>query len=350
MEGIKEEKDISNISQEEIKNSEIISEGEIIEDKNLSQEILSNIKEHKIAPRPRWQFLFRNYFLWTIGFLALFFGAVSISLIIFMLRYNEWSSYSRLGGGPLDFLLLVVPIFWIISLAIFVILVYFNFKKTKHGYRFKPLLIVSGAIAISVILGFAFFSLGMGQRIDAVLGRRAPLYDSLINPGMRFWSNPEAGRLSGLLVYQESEGNFILVDNNNIEWHVNYIESNDEKLAEAKKNGMIDDETLIIAAGQPVRFIGEITAEKEFKAKEMVPFHPGREFFYRFEKGHGPKPGKNMMPNGAKFGGTIPPDINSVDIIPSDLIPPEEATSATMTPAGRLRVPKTSEIIMEIKK
>jgi heme/copper-type cytochrome/quinol oxidase subunit 2 len=311
---------------EEIKNNDIPN-GEVIEDKNLSEEILSNIKDNKIAPRPRWQFLFRNYFLWTIGFLALFFGAVSISLIIFMLRYNEWSSYSRLGGGPLEFLLLVVPLFWIISLVIFVVLVYFNFKKTKHGYRFQPFLIVAGAILISVIMGCAFFLFGIGQRIDAVLGRNAPLYDSVINPRMRFWSNPEAGRLSGLLVYQESEGNFILVDNNNIEWRVNYIEGDDEKLVEAKKNGMVDDETLIIAAGQPVRFLGEVTAEKEFKAKEMIPFHPGRQFFYRFESGH-PGPGKNMMP------GIINPD----KLTPDDPIAPR-----------KIFIPDKSKFIMEQK-
>lgn len=275
----------------EIKNSENISQENIApenikDDKNFPQEILTNIKEHKIAPRPKWQFLFRNYFLWTIGFLALFFGAVSISLIIFMLRYNEWSFYRRLGGGPFEFMLLVVPIFWIISLAIFLILVYFNFKNTKRGYRFRPFLIIAAAVALSVILGFGFSALGMGKRIDDTLGRRAPLYDSVINPRLRFWSSPEAGRLSGLLVYQESDSDFILVDNNNAEWLVNYSESGDERLQEAKKQGLVDDETLLIAAGQPVRFLGEVIGDHEFKAREMVPFHPGREFFSRFKKGH----------------------------------------------------------------
>lgn len=286
-------------------------------EKNFTQEILDNIKEHKISPRPRWQFIFKNYFIWTIGFLALFFGAVSISLIIFMLRYNEWLTYSRIGAGPIEFLLLVVPIFWILSLAIFIILVYFNFKNTKHGYRYKPLLIIFGAIIFSIILGCGFFALGMGESIDAILGRRAPLYDSLINPCLRFWSNAEAGRLSGLVVSEESQNTFILVDNNNDEWIVNYIPEDDKKIIEAKlgvnlgkaliaADSIVDggkdlDETAVIVVGHPVRFLGNKTADKEFKAKEIVPFHSGRNFFYRFEKGHVPRANKeapsNEVPN-----------------------------------------------------
>lgn len=274
-----------------MENTENISPEEIKSEENLSQEILSNIKEHKITPRPKWEFLFKNYFIWTIGFLALFFGAVSTSLIVFMLRYNEWSSFSRLGGGPVEFLLLVVPIFWIISLAIFIILVYFNFKKTKHGYRYNHLLIVGGAIVLSIILGFGFFALGLGQRIDALVGRNAPLYDTVINPRMHFWSNPEAGRLSGLVVAQDSEADFVVVDNNNNEWKVNYVAEEDEKLVAMKKSGFGDDEVFNIAVGRPVRFIGEKIIDHEFKAKELVPFHPGREFFRRFENGHNPGPG-----------------------------------------------------------
>lgn len=319
MEEIKKEKNISNISQK-------IFKEEVMEDKNLSQEILTNIKEHKIAPRPKWQFLFRNYFLWTIGFLALFFGAVSISLIIFMLRYNEWSSYSRLGGGPIEFLLLVVPIFWIISLVIFVILVYLNFKKTKHGYRFRPLLILAGAISLSVIFGFGFFALGMGQKIDAMLGRRAPLYDSLINPRLRFWSNPVAGRLSGLVVSKDADDNFVVVDNNNVEWQVNYVESDDEKLTEAKKTNVGDDEIYNVVVGRPVRFLGEETGAQEFKAKELIPFHPGREFFYRLEKGRDIKDSpkaKNLKINKNELisGDLTRPGSTSPESDPSGMVP-----------------------------
>lgn len=280
---------------------------------NISEEILTNIKEHKIIPRPKWQFVFKNYFIWAVGILALFFGAVSISLIIFMLRYNEWSSYSRVGAGPLEFLLLVVPIFWIISLIIFVVLVYFNFKNTKHGYRYKPLLIVSAAIAISIIFGFGFFALGMGQRIDAILGRRAPLYDSVINPRLRFWSNPEMGRLSGLVVSSDSDSNFVVVDNNNVEWQVSYVEANDEKLMEARKNGATDDDLSSIAVGRPARFLGTMSGTKKFKAKEILPFHPGREFFYRFEKGHGAQ----AVPGQSDPSGMMPPSLTDNKVTPT---------------------------------
>lgn len=327
----------------EVKNSPIISKEEIIEDKNLSEEILTNIKDHKITPRPRWQFLFKNYFIWTIGFLALFFGAVSISLIIFMLRYNEWSSYSRLNSGPIESLLLVVPIFWIISLLIFVILVYFNFKKTKHGYRYRPLLVVAVAIVISIILGLGFSVLGMGQKIDALLGRRAPLYDSIINPRLRFWSNPDAGRLSGLVVSEDLKDNFIVVDNNNIEWQVNYVESNDEKLMEAKKKGVSDDELSSIAVGRPVRFLGKKSGDKKFIAKEIIAFHSGRDFFYRFEKGHAPHANKNMP------GYKPEQNSNHLGINTPDLFPAESDPSGMMPPALLNKNPDQKATVQKVE-
>lgn len=264
-------------------------------DGNFSREILTNIREHKILPRPKWQFLFKNIVLWVLGFLALFFGAISISLIIFMLRYNEWSFYSRMGAGPTEFLLLVVPIFWIICLLIFIVLVYLNFKKTKHGYRYRPLIVIATAVGASIILGLGFNALGTGQRIDKILGRRAPLYDSVINPRLRFWSNPMQGRLSGLIISRESEGSYVVVDNNSVEWNVLYTMDDDKKLIEVRKIMNMDDEIYNIVVGRPARFVGEMTAEKEFKAKEMIPFHPGREFFQRFENGHGPWMNRNNL-------------------------------------------------------
>jgi hypothetical protein len=52
--------------------------------------ILSEIKEKGIKPKARWTFLLNDYLVWATGFLSLVFGAIAFSVIIYMIRNNDW--------------------------------------------------------------------------------------------------------------------------------------------------------------------------------------------------------------------------------------------------------------------
>jgi uncharacterized membrane protein len=244
-------------------------------DNKFDQEIFDKIKGKKIAPIPKWQFLFRNYVVWAFGLFSLILGAIAVSLILFMSSHDNLDFYRRAGGQPLEFLFLVIPIFWIVCLAVFIALVYYNIKHTRKGYRYSPAVIFLVVVGISVFLGGIFHILGLGEPIDDILGRRAPFYDRIINPRMHFWSNPETGRLMGLILAQTEEGKYTLVDQNRQEWSV--------LTAGVKMDGEAE-----MKIGQPARLFGETITDHTFKAAEILPFGPGREFMNRFRPGEMP--------------------------------------------------------------
>ncbi|MBI4778904.1 hypothetical protein HY797_00435 [Candidatus Falkowbacteria bacterium] len=254
-------------------------------DKNFEEELLHKIEAEKIQPKPRWRFLLKDYVIWSMGILALFLGAISMSLIFYMSRYNDLEVYARSGGRFWEKLLLLIPTFWLICLAVFILAVVYNIKHTKKGYRYPLFLIVLGIISASVILGGIFYAVGFGEKIDDSFSRHAPFYDRLINPRIDFWSQPENGRLMGLIISRADNDVYILANREMEEWKVLTKDAKQAPGAELK-------------VGRPARFMGKVQAEREFIAAEILPMMPGKGFF---EKGGFMK---------KKFPGPMPEDIN----------------------------------------
>lgn len=233
----------------------------------LEQKILDKIKSGSLIPKPRWHFLLKERFIWTIGVLALLIGAAAVSVMIYLAQSNDLWLYDQAGSNFGTWLLLSLPYFWLLFLGLFVWLLYYNLKHTKRGYRYPTLLIVGAAILASIFLGGVFYACGVGAKIDDILGRQAPLYDRVFNPHVGAWSRPEEGRIAGLIVSKPDQEHFILVDRERGEWTVIY---------------KTDDDNLVVL-GQPVRVIGKISSERTFKAKKILELGPGREFFQRFK-------------------------------------------------------------------
>lgn len=248
----------------------------------FEEKLIAKIKNEKLTPKPRWQFLLKNYVIWISGALALVIGSLAVSVIIYLLKYNDWAVYSQAKKSFLEFFLLNLPYFWIVFLGIFVFIVYYNFKHTENGYRYPRVLLISASIIFSVFLGTIFFAAGIGEKLDNVLGYRAPSYYRVFNPRIDFWSQPEEGRLSGMVVYQQNQSEFLLIDRNRQEW-----------LIEAKKVKSRSGEKIIV--GQPVNLLGEKIDDRIFRADEIFPVRAGQGFIRRFDDSdNGPR--DFMMP------------------------------------------------------
>lgn len=240
----------------------------------LEEKILNKIKNEHLAPKPRWRFLLKEWLVWLFGFLSLLVGAAAVATMIYLAPGNDWLMSASAENSFAAWIVLSLPYFWLFFLGLFVALLYFNIKRTKRGYRYPAHLIVLAAILVSIILGVIFSALGVGEKIDNLLGRRAPFYDLVFNPRIDAWSRPEDGRLAGLVVSRLDESNFILADRERGEWQIIY-------------SG--DDEELIIV-GQLLRAIGKISGEKTFMARKIMAMKPGREFFKRLNPGMMPPP------------------------------------------------------------
>lgn len=258
-------------------------------DKNFGEEVLHKIKDENIQPKPKWQFLLKNYVIWGVGVFSLFFGAISMSLIFFMLRYNNWDVYTRAGSEFWEILFLVIPVFWIVCLIIFTVIVWYNIKHTKTGYRYSPALILLAVVISSVVLGGIFFAVGVDEKIDDVLGRQAPFYNQIINPHIDFWSHPDKGRLTGLIVSQIDVDKYKLVDQEKSEWQV--LTQNAKKNLEAE-----------LKVGRPARFLGVVQSDHVFEVKEILSMKPGEGFLRR-----------RIGPVPPEFFGSTTPEMNRFD-------------------------------------
>ncbi|MDD4902676.1 MAG: hypothetical protein PHE24_06095, partial [Patescibacteria group bacterium] len=182
--------------------------------------LLEKIKEEKIAPKPRWAFLLKEYVVWGAGSLSLVIGGLATSVIIYFLCDNSLEIYQKMDGSLFKFIFFTLPYFWLIFLAFFIFVLYYNFKHTGRGYRYSVAAVAVASILASFILGAIFFQLGAGRLIDDLLGERWPLYPQVFNQPIAFWNAPEEGRLTGLVISQISDSEFILWDIDRQEWQV----------------------------------------------------------------------------------------------------------------------------------
>lgn len=229
---------------------------------NFAEHLLEKIKTENISPKPRWHFLLKNYVVWVFGALALIFGSAAISVIIYLLKYNNWEMGLRLDGGFLSFFLMTLPYLWLIFLGLFIFVLSYNIKHSPKGYRYPFSFIIIFAILISIILGELFFLVGLGRKIDDILGQKAPSYARMFNPQLGFWLNPEAGRLAGLASL--NNGDLSIIDPSGKVWEV---------IIPAEISNDLE-----LFNGQPLHLIGEATAETTFEAKLIKIPQAGRAF------------------------------------------------------------------------
>jgi len=244
------------------------------EPKNLAQKLIDQIKENKISPRPRWRFWLKNSLMWSAGGLALIISALAISVMTYLFQYNDLAIYQRAHKSLIEVFLLTLPYFWLMFLAIFIFIIYYNIRQTKRGYRYHLAVIIGGSMAISLILGFLFHRIGWGQDIDDLLGAKAPLYGQIFNRQMDFWLEPEDGRLAGVIT-DRNEENLIIVDPQGKTWEVQFAPGEDFVVMP----GFVEESWEV---GMPINLIGQILDEDSFEAEIIRPMGPpGRGFIHR---------------------------------------------------------------------
>lgn len=176
---------------------------------NSSQEILDKIKEQNIQPKKRWEFLFKNYLLWLFFALAIILGGLASSATIFIFKHATWVEAAP-GFSPLKRLWVNLPLFWLLSLSLFCVLAWYDFKNTKRGYKYSPIAIVLFSIVLSILLGTAIYSFGFGEKLEETFFRRVPFYQQMFGRGGRMLVEPGNGHIAG--VVQSIDGPKVVVE------------------------------------------------------------------------------------------------------------------------------------------
>lgn len=228
----------------------------------LCDKVLCKIKEEKIEPKPRWQFLLKDYFIWLAFAVSVVIGGLAFCVALSIVIDNDWDIYRYLSISPAKHVLFSLPYIWIVLVVLFLGLAFYNYKHTKSGYRHGTFVILGLSVVGSVILGLVFHSLGMGKKIDKVFAKNLPFYQNIHCCCNRkdIWSQPEKGLLGGRILKVKEENEFDMEDFSGIVWQ---IEKNNQTFIRGP---------VLIIENQEVKLIGEKKAERRFRAREIRPW------------------------------------------------------------------------------
>lgn len=227
--------------------------------KNLIQSTLAKIKQEHIAPEPRWKFLARQFGVWMALGLIVLLGALSVSVVYFLLTQLDWELPGMMHQNIFFYGLGVFPYFWLFLLGIFSVVAFWGIRKTENGYRFSwfkiIFLLVGGILLTGTVLSF----IGVNKRFNGSMMRSVPYYANHTITKEKQWMQPELGFLAGTI--RNIEANTIaLEDLNGQAWKV-----------------QINNQTLVrpsadVSVGQMIKLIGFQKDGQNFSATEIRPW------------------------------------------------------------------------------
>ncbi len=227
---------------------------------NISNQVLKQIKENKIKPKPRWYFLTKSYFIWSIFGISIILGSLAFSMVLFIIKQLDWDIYHYIGDSFLKTVFISLPYLWLIFLILFIGIAYYNFIHTKRGYRFKFISIILISLIISVTLGTILYSNGLSENLENIFSEKIPYYHRLVYTCEKQWMQPERGLLAGIITEVGLPDNsFILTDLDNNCWKI--------QVSKAFWKGKLTPVT-----GLKIKIIGKLMDDNNFEAMEIRPW------------------------------------------------------------------------------
>ncbi len=230
-----------------------------MENKDISEIVLKNIKEKGLKPTSRIFFIFKKLLFWFLIGASILVGSVSFAFVMSLLLNNDWYLYKHLG---LFFIFKTIPFFWLICLTSFIFLAEFYYKKTYFGYRHRVIYIIGIYLIITVLIGFTFYSFGLDSKFENSLYQKVPVYRTINLNRQEIWSQPDKGFLSGEIISVKGESVKIL-DLNNMEWEID--------IKDAIIGGRAD-----LVEDQNIKILGEVKEKGVFSAQEIRPMFNNR--------------------------------------------------------------------------
>ncbi len=164
---------------------------------SLSDKILSQISQERITPTPRWHFVLKEDTLWTVWFISVLVGAMGVTGSLYTFKNAGWEFYSITHTNALSFVIDSMPYFWILSLAVFMVIGYFNIRYTKKGYKYSLVAVLGASVLASVAIGSLLYVAGAGDLIDRKIAGKVPFHRPVSEFVKKAWQDSERGLVSG---------------------------------------------------------------------------------------------------------------------------------------------------------
>jgi len=232
--------------------------------KNISNEVLKKIKDNNIKPKPRWYFITKNYFIWSVFGISIILGSFAFSMVLFIIKQLDWDIYHYVGDSFLKTVFISLPYLWLIFLILFIGVAYYNFTHTKRGYRFKFISIFLISLIISTTLGTGLYFNGFSEKLENIFLKKIPYYGRLVYSCDEQWMQPKRGLLAGTIIETGLlENNFILMDLDDKRWKI--------EAGKATWKGKIAPEIDL-----KIKLIGKPIDDNNFEAMEIRPWQKGQ--------------------------------------------------------------------------
>lgn len=223
-----------------------------------SNRLLEKIREENIQPIPKWYFQGKNLLIWSGFVLSVFVGAAAFSIILFSIQQTDFSLLAHLNHSRVEFLLGLLPFFWIILLLVFLALATLSVYYSNRGYKFHRRGLVLISVGFSILLGTFFFMAGGSGKLEQVFDTNLSAYESIQEKKIKIWMNPEGGFLAGR-VENVRDSTFSLIDFNSKTWEISYGRA-------------FVAPVVSLENGVQIKMIGHILGEDSFFADEIRPW------------------------------------------------------------------------------
>lgn len=226
---------------------------------SISEKVLEKIKREEVVIKPKWQFTACRYGVGILSLLFFLVGSLAISLILELIGQSEmFSFWGQKNGWGL--MISSFPYLWLVMVIIFLVLGIAEFLRTRHGYKYRLRTVAIGAISVIFLGGWLFYAIGFSGQAENYLEERLYSYNKITKTPLVFWSQPEKGLISGVIVSNQPEEESIrLEDWQKDVWTVDYSKAFVRPRVQLRE-------------GEIVKVIGDPATSKEFRAAEIRPW------------------------------------------------------------------------------
>lgn len=230
---------------------------------DLKSQVMDKIKCESVHPHSRSFFKLKEFFIKAVLVVLIMIAAVAVSITTFSLIYGNYALYEITHRSFWLFLMDILPYVWLIIFTLMVFVAIYNVRCMKTGYRYALWKIIGGTLLLSLSTGLALHLFGLGFFLDQKFGHIFSNYDSQENREIKFWQNPDGGRIVAVLDGEISEGVSVITvsDIRGGVWRTNIIDLNPHDLE-------------LLNNGKKVRMVGQIIKSdtSEFHACGVFPW------------------------------------------------------------------------------
>lgn len=229
-----------------------------------SDQLIEKMKLQNIKPKPGWHYTAKTIFSWFAFITSVLLGAFAFSIVLFSIQQIEFDLIAHMSHSYIEFLMGLVPFFWIISLIVFLIIAMVGIKNSKKGYKFSYSRIIAFSASFSILLGTLFFIGGGAQWLEHAFSVQVGIYESVQDKKIKMWNKPDEGYLGGTIL-KLTEESIELEDFNNQTWLIDIGQAN------------VSPNVLLVEK-EMIKIIGEITSDDNFLADYIKPWggQPGK--------------------------------------------------------------------------